>query len=377
MSVAYDARTDTVDEARKQKISEIFAAATKEIGRVNIAVLGKTGAGKSSLINAVFGEEVAITGHGQPVTQHLHMHLLNNGHLGLLDTRGLELSDKSSETILQDFHTYRARYATDTVEAVHAVWYCVQVPGARIEPFEEKVIRSLAEDLGLPVILVLTKGRRKEGRIGDQDLAFQASCDELQLPTVLGSHLTSAIKDEWGFEQFGIEALVESTRSVVPKAVKGAFVAAQIVDLKAKRRACAEFIKIAAAGAVVVGASPIPFSDKILLVPVQLAMMAKISTTYGMSIQTATLAAVSATSAMATAGPSAVATLLKFLPGIGTVAGGAIAAGVASGSTILLGQVWLSLCERVFTGEISSDIFDSNADLLRFITNDLKKRSSS
>lgn len=366
-----------MDDSRKQQISEIFAAATKEIGRVNIAVLGKTGAGKSSLINAVFGEDVALTGHGRPVTQHLHMHLLNNGHLGLLDTRGLELSDESSETLLQDFDSFRERYATDTVEAIHAVWYCVQVPGARLEPFEEKVIMRLAKDLQLPVILVLTKGRRKEGKVGDQDLAFQVSCDDLHLPTITSSHLTSALKDEWGFEQFGIEGLVEATRLIVPDAVKGAFVAAQIVDVESKRRECADFIKIAAAGAAVIGASPIPFSDKILLVPAQLAMMAKISTTYGMSIQTSTLAAVAATSAMASAGPSTVATLLKFLPGIGTVAGGAVAAGVASGSTVLLGQIWLSLCERVFTGEISADIFESNADLLRFITTDLKQRSSS
>ena len=39
------------------------------LGRFNLAIFGKTGVGKSTLINAIFGEEVARTGIGEPVTQ--------------------------------------------------------------------------------------------------------------------------------------------------------------------------------------------------------------------------------------------------------------------------------------------------------------------
>src|SRR3954468_10972307 len=41
-------------------------------GRFNLAVFGKTGVGKSTLVNAIFGEEVARTGIGEPVTKGSH-----------------------------------------------------------------------------------------------------------------------------------------------------------------------------------------------------------------------------------------------------------------------------------------------------------------
>ena len=42
----------------------------------NIIIAGKTGVGKSTLINAIFGEKLAATGIGAPVTQ--NMKLLSN-----------------------------------------------------------------------------------------------------------------------------------------------------------------------------------------------------------------------------------------------------------------------------------------------------------
>ena len=55
-------------------IEEIFNKTKKEykeMEKVNILVVGKTGVGKSTLINSVFREELAETGVGKPVTQHL------------------------------------------------------------------------------------------------------------------------------------------------------------------------------------------------------------------------------------------------------------------------------------------------------------------
>ena len=43
--------------------------ALKERGHVNILIAGRSGVGKSTLINAIFQGNLATTGQGRPVTQ--------------------------------------------------------------------------------------------------------------------------------------------------------------------------------------------------------------------------------------------------------------------------------------------------------------------
>ena len=50
----------------KDEFHKRYSESAKEIGRFNLAVFGKTGVGKSTLVNAVFGAEVAKTGIGEP-----------------------------------------------------------------------------------------------------------------------------------------------------------------------------------------------------------------------------------------------------------------------------------------------------------------------
>lgn len=47
-----------------------FGDVTKDLRKPNVLLTGITGAGKSSLINAVFGQKLAKTGTGVPITQH-------------------------------------------------------------------------------------------------------------------------------------------------------------------------------------------------------------------------------------------------------------------------------------------------------------------
>ncbi|GAA9740924.1 hypothetical protein VN0138_09960 [Helicobacter pylori] len=48
---------------------------------------GNTGVGKSSLINGLFGQEIAKAGAGEPVTQHLEKYVNEEKGLILWDTR--------------------------------------------------------------------------------------------------------------------------------------------------------------------------------------------------------------------------------------------------------------------------------------------------
>jgi predicted GTPase len=53
-----------------KQIERAFGDITKDLRKPNVLLTGITGAGKSSLINAVFGKQLAATGTGVPITQH-------------------------------------------------------------------------------------------------------------------------------------------------------------------------------------------------------------------------------------------------------------------------------------------------------------------
>ena len=61
--------------------------------KVNIIVAGKTGVGKSSLINYIFGEEVAEIGNGKPVTQEIEEYVMKKDNITLFDTKGIEAAN--------------------------------------------------------------------------------------------------------------------------------------------------------------------------------------------------------------------------------------------------------------------------------------------
>jgi predicted GTPase len=72
----------------------------QKIGKVNILIAGKTGVGTSTIVNAVFGEDVAPTGAGRPVTDEIRWYEPASLPVRLCDTKGLELAN--FEEILAD-----------------------------------------------------------------------------------------------------------------------------------------------------------------------------------------------------------------------------------------------------------------------------------
>ncbi|GAA7208715.1 hypothetical protein HpCK20_10420 [Helicobacter pylori] len=60
---------------------------------MNILLMGAAEMGKSSLINALFGQEVAKAGIGRSLTQHLEKYVDEEKGLILWDTKGIEAKD--------------------------------------------------------------------------------------------------------------------------------------------------------------------------------------------------------------------------------------------------------------------------------------------
>ncbi len=364
----------TSEELSKDTFEASFAKAKEQIGRVNIGLFGKTGVGKSSLLNAVFGADISATGVGAPVTRGSKLHLHTDGHLGIIDNEGLEIGS-DSKTILKDLKKM-VKNLRDAPEAdqLHLAWYCVRATDSRFEDVEAEFVRELAA-LDVPVVLVLTRASHTStGVVHPEHEALASHIGALGLPIFEGKPLVlSAQGDEGlGFEPFGLLELLDATFRAAPDGVAGAIAAAQILDQSRKESEARKVIAAAAAGAAAIGASPIPFTDAALLVPVQSAMMMRIAALYGLDLGKSTMLALIATQAATQGGRSLVTNLLKFIPGYGTVAGGAISASVASALTAAMGLAWLEVVKRVASGALDPSIMNDAEGLAKIFMDELK-----
>lgn len=110
-----------------------------------------------------------------------------------------------------------------------------------------------------------------------------------------------------------------------------------------KRKKCHKTIHAASLTAAIIGFSPIPFSDAVLLVPVQLTMMSRLHKIFGQSWSESLGKSLSRELIVVGLGRGAVGNILKLVPAVGTVAGAAINATVASSITESLGWVTVKM----------------------------------
>ena len=372
------------------------------MGRFNLVIFGKTGVGKSTLINAIFGAEVARTGIGEPVTRGSHLYLDTIGHLGIVDTQGLEVGI-DNKAIISDLNSaMKSMRRMPLAEQIHVAWYCVRGMDRRFEDTEAEFITRL-DELGLPVIVVLTQvpkrsdvssdGRSVVHSDGRSDIPSDGSTAEgpfhpdavelaqrieaRRLPIVGGRpFLTYAKPDPFsGQHAYGLTEVLDATFRVAPEGAHGALVAAQEIDQVRKAKEAQKHIGVAAASAAAAAASPIPFSDAAMLVPIQLRMMARIAQIYKIKFDRAALMAIASATAATSAGRATFTGLLKMVPGAGTVAGGVMGAGVATTFTYAMGQAWLTVCQRVVTGRFGGvgQVLD-NAEIRDMFVDEFKKR---
>lgn len=347
--------------------TEAFNKIEKELNnmdKTNILIVGKTGAGKSTLINSVFRAEMAETGTGRPITQHLKKISKEGVPVNLYDTKGLELSETVQAEIKKEILDEIERCNDLCIkndsksELIHACWYCIDGSVRRCEETDIEWINDIAEKV--PVIVVVTKGfPKKDAR------EFKKKIENLNLncraivPVLAEKYEDRDEEDEDDevliIPSYGLDKLVEVTLEVLPEGVRKAFNNAQKVSLDKKVSAARKWVTRYAATTGAIGASPIPFSDAPLLVGAQLSMLAHVTAIFGLSVEkavlTAIISSVAGVSGTTLGGKTLVSNLLKFIPGVGSVAGGAISASVASMMTIALGLAYINVLKYIVEEE--------------------------
>ena len=356
----------------------------KNLNTLNIIVVGKSGVGKSTLINSLFRGNFAETGLGRPVTSEIRRLEKKDYPLAIYDTPGFELSAGQQSKVKDEvIEIIRGGFASkDVNNAIHCIWYCINVGTNRT--FDESEVQWLREFTAenkttqVPVIVVLTQGVPKKKAADMKLLVEKENLDIVKVVPLLAQDME--FDDEYIARVYGLDRLIDVMTEVLPVELQNTLQNVQKASLEAKKKASQGVIASAVAVSFGEGFAPIPFSDAALLIPTQVGMIAGITVIFGMDISKSFLTSfVSATigSAGATVlGKTIVSNLLKLIPGVGTVTGGFISGTTAGILTTALGTAYLLIMEMVYKGEISKeDLYseEGKATMVKLFKAELKK----
>ena len=327
-------------------MAKAIKEARRELPKVNVLIAGRTGVGKSTLINRVFRSNLATTGQGRPVTKSTRKITKKGVPLAVWDTRGLEMAD-FQDTRAELMLLVKKRAASHKAKRhIHVAWLCIAEDGRRVEDAEIELCSDLAEQM--PVLGLITKAR--------SDAGFRAEVQRL-LPEATAVVRVRATAEELdgghSLPPMGLRDLVDATQELLPEAFQRAFVAAQKVSLEKKEQQARNVVMVAAGAAIAAGAVPIPFADAALLIPIQIGMFAKVSAAFGFDptkdFLRVLVATVAGSGAATLAGRAIVTNILKFIPGAGTIAAGVISGATAATLTTTLGETYIAALKAAYT----------------------------
>lgn len=318
-------------------LEQELAKGKKLIGKVNILIAGQTGVGKSSLINAIFGEDIAKVGFGRPVTTNIEWFSPPDLPVQLCDTRGLELKDFAETLAALEREIAVRSEKGDPAERVHILWLCISGRQTRVQQGAEGGVLDLCGKYGIPGVVVITQSTdRMSERLEAEAKAI--------LPTAKA--FVRVLAHRWDdsdppVSPHGLQTLVEVTSALIPEAVRDAFIAAQLVDLEKKRKEAFGIAQTGGITAAVAAALPVPGASEAAVMAAIVTMIVRIALSMGVRVSRDNL--IPLVSAMIA---SLLATLvirlgvgegLKLFLGPGSVAGGLINSGIAGAAAYGLG----------------------------------------
>ncbi len=242
----------------------------------------------------------------------------------------------------------------------------------------KRELLSLTKKWNIPTIVIFTNTQEKAGD------AFVKEAQKI-------------INEEWGFGGFvkayvrvnsvaysfrgmevpveGLKELVDETKKCLIDAKKNKqnhFLLIQKANIQVRKQAMIDesktIIHVASGAAGGVGLIPIPFSDALAIAPIQAGMIYKMNDAFEVkmedSVAASLITGLLGVTAVAQVGRTLVNGLLKFIPVVGSVAGGATAAIITEG----IGFAYLKVLEKCFndeTGEVELPAMDTIKSLFK------------
>jgi uncharacterized protein (DUF697 family) len=329
--------------------------------RLNVMLAGRVGVGKSTLVNAIFGEPIAPTGVGSSITQSIQRYVRPHLPISVYDTPGIELG-VDADLIARNYLAEIKKQMGEDDTRVHFCLYCVRTRDERFETVESDIVRALAKDV--LVALVLTQCPTPDDH---RALKFAQYLTSLGLPILDGQcFMTLAEEDRVAgvkLAPFGLPDLVRSIYHQLPDAERHTLASCQRVSLELKIAEARRSVNVNMGKAALIAATPIPLADSIPLSALQISMLGQISTIMGFRVDPKAIAtAFAAVLGVASVARTA-ASFFKLFPGSGTT----INATIASTTTKILGEVFINACTNVLMRQTAGEYIHQDDIVSEFL----------
>lgn len=358
-----------------QKLAEqgmkVFRERYAKLAKLNILLIGKSGVGKSTLINSLFRGKFAETGLGRPVTKEIRKIEKKDFPLTIYDTPGFELASGQQKKVKDEITEIISKGAAskDFSEAIHCIWYCINVGGNRtFDESEYRWLKELTESnktSQVPIMVILTQAVPKPKAEEMKRLVEKENLDIVKVIPVLAQDMY--FDEDYTAKAYGLDTLVTIMSEVLPDELQDTFENLQQVLLESKVKKSRAIVYSAVAGAFGEGFTPLPFADAALLIPTQISMIAGISVVFGLDLDkgilTNFITSILGSGGATIIGRTIVSNLFKLIPGAGTIAGGLISGSTAALLTTALGEAYIKFMSMIFKGEIDHEALYSKKGL--------------
>lgn len=367
---AYSENTQEFNPERAQQ------QARQERGNLNIVLMGATGVGKSSLVNAVFGEDVVKAGDGEPITQYLEKIPLMDKGITLWDTKGIEAKnyEQTVKQLKEDINKgFQQAFDSNQPDKMpHIAWLCIKESSRRIQDSDVELI-EIVKNFNIPTIIVFTDTMKA----GDD--FYKKACNQLKGEYndflkdrfVRVNSVKREIDEGMIQEPKGLESLLDITGTCledVSKVYQEVFIRAQQINIAKRKQAMIESaqkaVHIAAAASATAGASPIPGSDAPIITAIQTKMIHSINGYFEVdmesSMATSAVMSILGVTAVAQVGKAIASNLLKLIPVAGSVVGGAVSAATALAITEAVGFAYIEVMKKYFDDKSGRVVLPEN-----------------
>ncbi|KAI8617565.1 hypothetical protein BC830DRAFT_1079801 [Chytriomyces sp. MP71] len=374
-------------------------------------VAGEAGLGKSTLVNHVFGIDIAATGAGEPVTSTNKAYTDPGGFIRVIDTVGFVRSVDGAANHPKFNGSDLVRYIELSTEAekikmphVDMVWFFIE----RIQPEDVFVFKQLIAKK-VPFLIIIAKADAKSpdavatirlqlhSLLGTSSPHDPPSMDmdpslrgwdtvEMRNPPLVGPPChecgSNTILRPWkgskrawycskegcdfsdqyvGFEDTrsltdSLKSLSATTQSLLKDVPGRRFQVAQLIDVEPKKRLATQIVAIATLAAAGIGATPIPFADMPLLLATQYTMIISICKVFGLKATVINdlmlYVAIIAASPFPFLGILAANALRALVPVAGALGAAAIEAPVAGGLTLAMGLAVIRSCSNLLKARL-------------------------